>query len=651
MSAGPWQFAITNATTGATVASASVSVGQCSGLIALPAANYTVTEAFAAPDYVDSITVAPASALVGSPSLTSGAVTVTVSAGATTTATFTNDTDGSLVICKLASDGSVPAGPWQYTITNATTGAKVGSASVLVGKCSGSIELPAANYTVTETFAAPDYVDSITVVPASALVGSPSLGTGAVTVTVSAGATTTATFTNDTRVGGGSLVVCKDASDAAVSAGPWQFTITNATTGATVASASVSVGQCSGLIALPAANYTVTEAFAAPDYVDSITVAPASALVGSPSLTSGAVTVTVSAGATTTATFTNDTDGSLVICKLASDGSVPAGPWQYTITNATTGAKVGSASVLVGKCSGSIELPAANYTVTETFAAPDYVDSITVVPASALVGSPSLGTGAVTVAVSAGATTTATFTNDTRTDGWLEVCKKAGDTSVGTTSFEFSIDGGPQFPVQAGECSQAIEVPAGTASIQEFQTDPDFYLANVSTVSVTDPTGSRLQTWNATTGVATVTVVSGTVDTETVATFTNDTRQGAFKICTGQTSPGAALAGVVFPYLWTYTVNGVTSSGTVDLAVQTLGETCSAISADIPVANTDGTPVDVSVTAEAPSVQSVDLAGFLYQGAGSLITPPKTPGAFPQTATFSLGAGINIANFTNGATH
>jgi hypothetical protein len=646
--AGPWQFAITNAASGATVASASVSVGACSTPIQLQPANYKVTETFSAPDYVDSVTVSPTSALIGSPSLSTGSVTVTVGSGAITTVTFTNDTDGSLSVCKAASDKSVPAGPWQFAITNAASGATVASASVLVGSCSSPVAVPAGAYKITETFTAPDFVDSITVAPTTALVGSPSLTTGSVTVTVSAGANTTATFTNDTL---GSLVVCKAASDNAVPPGPWQFTITNATTGATVTTASVLVGKCSSPIAVPAANYKITETFSLPDAVDSITVSPTSALVGSPSLSTGSVTVTVSAGSTTTATFTNDTDGNLVICKAASDGSVPPGPWQYTITNTATGATVATASVLVGKCSSAIALPNTNYTVTETFSAPDYVDSITVAPTTALVGTPSLTTGSVTVTVSPGANTTATFTNDTQSNGWLEVCKKAGDASVGTSSFEFSINGGPQFAVQAGQCSQPFQVPAGTATIKEFQTNLNFYLANVSTVSVTDPSGHQLLGWDAQTGVATVTVAPGTVVNETIATFTNATRQGAFKICTGQTSPGAALAGVVFPYLWSYTANGVTTSGTVHLAVQTLGQTCSAISASIPVVNTDGTPVDVTVTAQAPSVLSVDLAGFLYQGAGTLITTPKTPGPFPQTATFSLGAGINITSFTNGATH
>ena len=129
--------------------------------------------------------------------------------------------------------------------------------------------------------------------------------------------------------------------------------------------------------------------------------------------------------------------------------------------------------------------------------------------------------------------------------------------------------------------------------------------------------------------MATVTVAPGTVVNETIATFTNATRLGAFKICTGQTSPGAALAGVVFPYLWSYTSNGVTSSGTVHLAVQTLGQTCSAISASIPVVNTDGTPVVVSVTAQAPSVLSVDLAVLPLPGRRIGDHPAEDPGGVP----------------------
>ena len=102
------------------------------------------------------------------------------------------------------------------------------------------------------------------------------------------------------------------------------------------------------------------------------------------------------------------------------------------------------------------------------------------------------------------------------------------------------------------DSSQAFQVPAGTATVQEYNTNPDFYLANVSTVGVTDPTGSRLLS-GSTTNPATVSVPFGGVNNETVVTFTNDTNQAQFKVCTAQTSPDAALVGDAFPYTWAYT--------------------------------------------------------------------------------------------------
>ncbi|MGO8870394.1 MAG: hypothetical protein ACLQPH_03165, partial [Acidimicrobiales bacterium] len=240
-----------------------------------------------------------------------------------------------LQICK---SGNV-TGTFLFSINGATP------IPVVAGTCS-SITVENGQNTVTEE---PDTtgattLSSISVTPQADLVSS-SVATRTVVVNIPANATATTTFTN---IPVSHLVVCKYASDTAVPAGPWQFTITNATTKAVVTTASVSVGQCSNPIPVPPANYTVSETFTAPDYVDSITVSPTSDLVGSPSLGTGSVTVTVNSGATTTATFTNDTYGSLVVCKDASDTAVPAGPWQFTITN-TSGATVGSASVLVGK--------------------------------------------------------------------------------------------------------------------------------------------------------------------------------------------------------------------------------------------------------------------------------------------------------------
>jgi len=111
------------------------------------------------------------------------------------------------------------------------------------------------------------------------------------------------------------------------------------------------------------------------------------------------------------------------------------------------------------------------------------------------------------------------------------------------------------------------------------------------------------------------------------------------------------LAGVSFPYTYSYTVNGTTTTGTVNLVVPTTGSTCSQVVGSIPVINADGSAVHVSVTAGAPAVVSVDLAGFDYQGSGSVISSPLLPAAFPASATYSLGQGMNVTTFTNGATH
>ena len=109
-----------------------------------------------------------------------------------------------------------------------------------------------------------------------------------------------------------------------------------------------------------------------------ITVTPS--VDGTGSVPTRTATVNIPANGTATTTFTNTPVSHLVVCKHASDSAVPAGPWQFAITNATTGATVASASVPVGGCSTPIQLQPANYKVTETFAAPDYVDAITVAP-------------------------------------------------------------------------------------------------------------------------------------------------------------------------------------------------------------------------------------------------------------------------------
>ena len=106
-----------------------------------------------------------------------------------------------------------------------------------------------------------------------------------------------------------------------------------------------------------------------------------------------------------------------------------------------------------------------------------------------------------------------------------------------------------------------------------------------------------------------------------------------------------------FPYTYAYTVAGVTTTGSVALMTALVGSTCSGIFGPISITNVDGSPVRVSITALMPVVAPVDLIGFRYLGAGSITSGPPLPVAFPDTFTFVLGAGMNIASFADGAVH
>ena len=197
-------------------------------------------------------------------------------------------------------------------------------------------------------------------------------------------------------------------------------------------------------------------------------------------------------------------------------------------------------------------------------------------------------------------------------------------------------------------------MPAGTATIYETETNPDYYVSDTAAdgydgIRVRGP--ARLGAWCE---PGHGNVPYGGVGNETVVTYTNSTKTGVFKICTAQTSTDANLAGDSFTYNWSYTVNGTSSSGSVTLVVPTTGSQCSGQIGlpGIPLINSDGSPVMVSVTAQAPSLVGVDLAAYQYLGAGSVVPPaPTTPGPLPQTATIDLGGGLNMETFTNGATH
>ncbi|MGO8870395.1 MAG: hypothetical protein ACLQPH_03170 [Acidimicrobiales bacterium] len=643
---GSFNFYVNNSAT-----PVSVAVGTCVG-VGVTAGLNTVTEAVdpSGATSLNSIQVTPATALVSkSIPLRTAIVNVPAVTGNVAIVFGNIPNTGGLKICKLAATNSPGLIGESFAFTETAGGNVVDASAIANGACSQLTSYQVGTQVAISENATPGTaVQSISV---SGGTGSgENLAAGTITAKVGSGVTEV-DYTNYIPVvqTPGYLEVCKNAGDAFVPYGPWSFAITNAA-GANVGNVSVPAGQCSGDVALPPGNYTVTESFSAPDYVSSITAYPADTLVAS-NVANGSGTFAVSAGNTTTGFYTNSTQmGYVKVCKTLTAGSGALAGTNFNFN--------------VSDAAGSQVVTVTAPPVGQTYCSPDYsalpLGSVASITEQSQPNVAVVGTSVTPPTANAGSTTTtaavtvgnginsATFTNEAL--GWVEVCKQ-GDASVGTTSFNFSVNGQAQFPVQSGQCSQAIQVPAGTATVQEFNTNPDFYLANVSTVGVTDPTGARLLS-GSTANPATVAVPFGGVNNETVVTFTNDTYQGAFKICTAETSPDAALAGDSFPYTWSYTVNGVTTTGSVMLTVPASGSTCSAVSASIPVVNTGGAPVVVSVTAGVPAgITSVDLAAFGYAGAGSVLSGPATPTGFPATYTFSLGIGMNVTTFTNGATH
>jgi hypothetical protein len=124
---------------------------------------------------------------------------------------------------------------------------------------------------------------------------------------------------------------------------------------------------------------------------------------------------------------------------------------------------------------------------------------------------------------------------------------------------------------------------------------------------------------------ATYSVPAGGVGTETVATFTNAVNTAQFDLCKLATDP--ILDGTTFTFDSSYTVNGVTTSNSVQL----MPNQCSNMSPPIPVINADGSAVDVQVTEEANA--SAQVHSIVVSGSGALISNNLATG----TSSFNLG--------------
>jgi hypothetical protein len=588
---------------------------------------------------------------IGSSFLVAGSASATVKTAKSVAPTLT--------VCKNV------AGTFKFSVN--------GKALKLTAQCA-AVKVAAGVTHVTETSAPASYknLKSITVSPSKSLV-SKSLKTATAALRLAANGAATIRFANiktDPQQAGGTglIEVCKWASDIYV-AGSFPFTITAG--GATVGTYSVAVGACTGAISVPAGSVTVTEGIESPYYVSAVTAQPSGNLA-SKNLAGQSATFNVAEGTDvmTTADFTNDTYlNQFKVCKILSNnqGNL-AGQWfkfnvSWTFTPPTGAAPIsnpgGVVSVQAVAAPGETcvqptapwaNVPVGSIVTVNEQAYPDTaVTDVYVVPAgddagstatTAMLKEPAMGSGLAE----------AVFTNEPL--GVVEVCKNFFPPSYdATNSATFSVNGGPSITVQGGACSVPIYVPAGTATVTET-IGSGFFLANVSTVSATDPFGTRLLSGDAT-NPALVTVPYGDVGNETVVTFTNAVYGTQFKICTQETSADANLAGQTVTFGWSYAGSW---GGSVKLIIAPLsatnpqGEVCSGMILGPPSVNPDGSVTPVTVTEGSVSgADSVQVTGILYQGYGLETSVTPLP-ALPASVVFNPGAGINVVTFTNGRT-
>jgi hypothetical protein len=213
----------------------------------------------------------------------------------------------------------------------------------------------------------------------------------------------------------------------------------------------------------------------------------------------------------------------------------------------------------------------------------------------------------------------AVFTNEPL--GVVEVCKNFFPPSYdATNSATFTVNGGPSFTVAGGACSAPIVVPAGTATVTE-SVSSNFFLVHVSTVSATDPFGTRLLSGDLA-NPASVTVPYGDVGNETVVTFTNAVDATQFKICKQETSADANLSGSTFTFDYSY----ADVSGSVNLTIAPVsvanptGEVCSGLIWGPAAVDPSGNPIPIAITEESTSIPAVQVTGILYQGNGKVLT-------------------------------
>lgn len=201
--------------------------------------------------------------------------------------------------------------------------------------------------------------------------------------------------------------------------------------------------------------------------------------------------------------------GRLKVCKVTGPG-VPVGT-VFTITaDSAPPFTVTAGPAPGGYCTVGPTFPVGSWvTVTEALPSGTQMTGVSVNPPPRYVAS--FGS-TVIVAMSSGVTEV-TFTN--KRTGFIEICKTTSPPGGGG-NYTFYLNGnmGP-YTVPVGSCTPAIEVPAGTVTINEVLA-PGVQLTGCSTLPPANQIGC-----NAAAGISTVNVAPGDVSNQTIAYMTN----------------------------------------------------------------------------------------------------------------------------------
>jgi len=203
--------------------------------------------------------------------------------------------------------------------------------------------------------------------------------------------------------------------------------------------------------------------------------------------------------------------GLIKVCKVAGAGVAIGTDFTFGATGAP------NATVPAGPAPGGYCWPVGaqfnvgdQVDITELGPAGYDVVDIDVQPGGRLIGTPNLSGKTVSVVAGPGITEV-TFTNERRF-GYLEICKEGNVEGL----FDFEIlPGNIPVTVPAGACSPAIEVPAGSITINESP-NPNSGLTGCRTIPV-----SRQGDCNLAGPSSTVEVVAGDISTQTIVFFEN----------------------------------------------------------------------------------------------------------------------------------